>query len=186
MDRFLLAEAARAEPDNSRSVLFQKVVQAAIADGVIESLDTWVKSHPEQAGMRAYALFLEIADLHGIDEARRIFKDTVKGTTKRDRARWKNEEILDLYDAMPKPNVRALARQLEQKGWGERMTVDHRIRDLLRNREAAMKEKTWDGPPLYDKQLNSYAYQKGLIKVRPRTCRISKSKTYSRISKKKF
>ena len=95
----------------------------------------------------ARQLFSAIMRHHGEIEARRIFETIAKGMTKTDEARMKRNEILERYDRMPRPNVMELARQLEQEGLGTMATIDHRIRELLRKRKAAIAQGTWDGPP---------------------------------------
>lgn len=95
----------------------------------------------------AREVFIAIRKHHGEDEARRIFETLAKGITKADERRMEREVILERYDQMSEPNVMELARQLEEEGYGTAATVDHRIRELLRMRKAAIAEGTWDGPP---------------------------------------
>jgi hypothetical protein len=160
---------------------YDKIIRAAVADGM------WEKNNPrasspielppmegletlEAAKKRAYVLYRDIVMLHGAEEANKIFKGLadrggMSKMTKADLAKSDSEMILMILDDMPKPNVMELARQLADDGWGTVTTVDHRIREARRKRKADISKGTWDGPPLWNEKLNSYAHRKGMIKI---------------------
>jgi hypothetical protein len=117
------------------------------------------------AEQRASNLFHDLAIFHGKAEASRIFKEAASGPAKRTIRKLNNEGILDRLDNMPKRSFNGLARELVKEGLGTFPTVLHRIKTLRTKREAAIKKGTWDGPPLWNRKQNSYAYRKGIIKI---------------------
>jgi hypothetical protein len=96
----------------------------------------------------ASKLFHEIQTEIGLDGARRIFTMVVAPSTARQRAGWKNMELLALYDCMmPRSNVQMLARDLAEKNkklpkenrYGPRgstdpLALDKQIRRLIAKR----------------------------------------------------
>src|SRR5947209_6893188 len=67
----------------------------------------------EGAERHALRLFLEIEKHHGEEEARRIFTERGRESTKTELAERREFRLLDRYDNMqPTPNVMELARQL--------------------------------------------------------------------------
>ena len=86
----------------------------------------------------------------GLADARRIFKEVGTPPTPKQRAGWKNMELLMLYDCMmPRSNVQRLARELADKNKtlpkGERygptgstdpLILDRHIRRLISKRKA--------------------------------------------------
>jgi hypothetical protein len=103
----------------------------------------------------------------GPTETRKIFTKFAKTITRTDMAADKNFGILHRYDLMvPEPNQNELARQLSKERRVTESTALQRIKDWRAKRKAAIANGTWDGPPLWDRKLNSYAFQKGMIQWR--------------------
>jgi hypothetical protein len=63
----------------------------------------------------AAKLFHEMQTEIGPEDARRIFKEIAGPSTAKQRAGWKNMELVMLYDCMEQPNVQQLARELAEK-----------------------------------------------------------------------
>jgi len=112
----------------------------------------------------ALALFTAFEQRHGRNVAYRIFNKfgTPPGADKT--RSIKNHALLDLYDAMPEPNVQQLAwkiaaenkarpqaERLGPRGSTNPMSIDKHIRRLLEEREDRMKKGTWWGPLPPDK-----------------------------------
>jgi hypothetical protein len=115
-------------------------------------------SHPidTQLGavQRAYDLFREIKRLHGEATARDIFKDVVRpmiAVSPRRAKQLRTWMILDRYDRMPRPSVRALASEIAREQWKKPTpenveTVRTHIRNLIKMRNEGLKAGTWRGP----------------------------------------
>jgi hypothetical protein len=97
----------------------------------------------------AAKLFHEIKTEIGQEDARRIFKEIAGPPTKKQRAGWKNMELVTRYDCMERPSVRRLARELAEEnrnlpreqrhgptGSTEPAILDKHIRRLLANRRS--------------------------------------------------
>jgi hypothetical protein len=97
----------------------------------------------------AAKLFHEIRTEIGLEDARRIFKQIAGPPTAKQNAGWKNAELVALYDCMPQPNVRRLARELAAKnrnlprgrrygptGSTDLKVLDKHIRRLLTKRKS--------------------------------------------------
>ena len=63
----------------------------------------------------AVRLFHDISIELGKADARRIFKEIAGPPTAKQRAGWKNLQLITLYDCMKRPNVRRLARELAKE-----------------------------------------------------------------------
>ena len=63
----------------------------------------------------ATKLFHEIQTDIGLEAAQRIFKEIAGPATPKQRAGWKNLQLITLYDCMAQPNVQQLARELAEK-----------------------------------------------------------------------
>ena len=63
----------------------------------------------------ATKLFQEMEKEIGLADARRIFKEIAGPPTAKQRAGWKNLQLITLYDCMKRPNVRRLARELAKE-----------------------------------------------------------------------
>src|SRR6516225_9826195 len=63
----------------------------------------------------ATKLFHEIQTDIGLEAAQRIFKEIAGPATPKQRAGWKNLQLITLYDCMKRPNVRRLARELAKE-----------------------------------------------------------------------
>jgi hypothetical protein len=63
----------------------------------------------------AVRLFHDISIELGKTDARRIFKEIAGPATPKQRAGWKNLQLITLYDCMKQPNVQQLARELAEK-----------------------------------------------------------------------
>jgi len=96
----------------------------------------------------AAGLFHETQKEIGLGDARRIFKEIAGPATPKQRAGWKNMELVTLYDCMEQPNVQRLARELAEKnknqprerrygptGSTEPAVLDKQIRRVLRRRK---------------------------------------------------
>jgi hypothetical protein len=108
----------------------------------------------------AHKLFLEIREHHGDAEARRIFLKFGRPPSARKMGKIRNYALLDRHDMMkPKPNVKALARELAKenetlpreerhgpRGSTDPFTQERQIKRLLKERKAALKKGTWWGP----------------------------------------
>jgi hypothetical protein len=161
--------------------LFERVKAAAIADGGIketkeykffkepyELSDDWdwgaLADQSEKFEREIQDLIDRMVQRVGPAETRKIFEKSAKAITKAKIAERKNSsKILERYDHML--NASALARQLAKEGGGTTETALQRINDWRRKRKAAIAKGTWDGPPLWDRELNSYARRKGMIKI---------------------
>lgn len=104
----------------------------------------------------AAKLFHEMQTEIGLEDARRIFIEIAGPPTAKQRAGWKNMELVMLYDCMERPNVQRLSRELAEKnrkllrelrhgptGSTNPATLDKQIRRLLGNR--ASKEDRQSG-----------------------------------------
>jgi len=112
------------------------------------------------AAMRIMDLFDEIEATHGTEQARRLFEKWGKEPTPAELIKLKGWRALERYDQMPgRKNKAELTRQIiaenetlpddEQLTPRRRPTfptVYHWLGELLRERSAAMKAGTWDGP----------------------------------------
>jgi hypothetical protein len=111
------------------------------------------------AQMEALKLFRQIETHHGRERAQAIFRELGKFLSKARANELKNWALLERYDAMEKPIVAELARQLveENAGLPEEQqltprykptlpTVDKHLRNLLRERQEGLKAETWEGP----------------------------------------
>ena len=63
----------------------------------------------------AAKLFQEMEKEIGLADARRIFKEIAGPPTPKQRAGWKNMELIMRYDSMAQPNVQRLARKLAEE-----------------------------------------------------------------------
>ncbi|MGJ4908857.1 hypothetical protein [Bradyrhizobium sp. HKCCYLS2033] len=121
------------------------------------------KYHPVEsksgAAIRVMKLFAEIERAHGTEEARRMFEQWAKKPTKNEIIKLKGWRLIERYDHMSEPNVRALARQVatENAALPEHeqltprfrpsvQTIESYLRELLRERRNGMQDGTWDGP----------------------------------------
>jgi hypothetical protein len=127
-----------------------------------ENLIKLMKSDVTQlagAELEAWKLFLLIKQHHGEKAARRIFREWGKEPPKNRINELKNWSLLERLDAMEKPNVAELARQVVEKNASlpaEQQltprhrptlpTVDKHLRNLLRERQEGLKAGTWEGP----------------------------------------
>ena len=98
----------------------------------------------------AAKLFHEVQTEIGLGDARRIFKEIAGPPTKKQRAGWKNMELVMRYDCMmTRPSVKRLARELAEEnrnlprelrhgptGSTEPAILDKHIRRLLANRRS--------------------------------------------------
>ena len=111
------------------------------------------------ACMEAQKLFMHLEKHHGADEARKIFREWGKKLTKNRINELKAWALLRRYDAMERPNVSELARQVvaenaalpEDNQLTPRFrptlpTVDKYLRLLLTKRGEGLKNGTWEGP----------------------------------------
>jgi hypothetical protein len=114
---------------------------------------------PGGAQMEALKLFKQIETHHGRERARAIFGELGKPLSKARANELRNWALLERYDAMEKPIVAELARQVvkENAGLPEEQqltpryrptlpTVDKHLRNLLRERQEGLKAETWEGP----------------------------------------
>jgi hypothetical protein len=106
----------------------------------------------------AAKLFREIQAEIGLDDARRIFAMVGAPPTAKQRAGWRNMELLALYDCMmPKSNVQRLARDIADKNKklpkGERygprgstdpLILDRHIRRLISRRKSKLRAQQPD------------------------------------------
>ncbi len=111
------------------------------------------------AQMEALKLFRQIETHHGRDRAQAIFRELSKPLSKARANELKNWALLERYDTMEKPNVAALARQIVEENAGlpeegqltpryrpTLPTIDKHLRNLLRERQEALRGETWEGP----------------------------------------
>jgi hypothetical protein len=111
------------------------------------------------ARLEALKLFMQLEEHHGAGEARRIFIEWGKEPSKKRINELKNWALLQRYDAMEKPNVAKLARDIVAENAGlpkdqqltpryrpTLFTVDKHLRLLLTRREASLRDGTWEGP----------------------------------------
>jgi hypothetical protein len=116
------------------------------------------------AAMRVADLFYQIEEAHGTEEARRLFDRWAKTPSQSEINKLKGWRILERYDELKigssgRKNKAQLAREIyadnERLPTDQQVTprprptlqaIDHYIRDLIREREKAMKAGTWDGP----------------------------------------
>jgi hypothetical protein len=118
------------------------------------------------ARLAALKLFMQLEEHHGAGQARKIFIEWGKEPTKKRINELKNWALIQRYDAMEKPNVAKLAReivtenaalprdkQLTPRYRPTLFTVDKHLRLLLSRREASLKNGTWEGPTCM-KRLN--------------------------------
>jgi hypothetical protein len=111
------------------------------------------------AQIEARKLFMWIEDFHGIDQAKKIFRELGEPLSKSRINELKNWALLSRYDEMEKPNVAELARQIVEENASlseERQltpryrpslpTVDKHLRNLLRERQEGLEAETWQGP----------------------------------------
>jgi hypothetical protein len=161
--------------------LFERVKAAAIADGTIKETKEYKFKEPYELfgdwdwgalADQSEKFKREIADLIekmmqwvGPTETRKILINFAKAITKAEIAERKNSsKILERYDHVL--NASVLARQLAKEGgWGTKETALQRINAWRRKRKAAIAKGSWDGPPLWDRELNSYAHRKRMIKL---------------------
>jgi hypothetical protein len=111
------------------------------------------------AQMEALKLFRQIETHHGRARAQEIFKELGKPLSKARANELKNWALLKRVDAMEKPNVAELARQVVEENAAlpedqqltpryrpTLPTVDKHLRNLLRERQEGLKAGTWEGP----------------------------------------
>jgi hypothetical protein len=111
------------------------------------------------AQMEALKLFRQIETHHGREKAQEVFRELGKPLSKSRTNELKNWVLLERYDAMEKPIVAELARQVveenarlsEEHQLTPRYrptlpTVDKHLRNLLRERQEGLKAETWEGP----------------------------------------
>jgi hypothetical protein len=104
----------------------------------------------------AAKLFHEMQTEICLEDARRIFKEIAGPPTAKQRAGWKNMELVMRYDCMARPNVRQLAHELAEEnrnlpralrhgptGSTDWTVLDKQIRRLLDKR--ASKEDRQSG-----------------------------------------
>ena len=102
----------------------------------------------------AAKLFHEIKTEIGLEDARRIFKEIAGPPTPKQRAGWKNMELVMRYDCMAQPDVPRLARELAAEnrnlprelrhgptGSTEPAILDKQIRRLLARRASKRASK---------------------------------------------
>ena len=100
----------------------------------------------------AAKLFQEMEKEIGLADARRIFKEIAGPPTPKQRAGWKNLELVMRYDCMTQPNVLRLARELAEEnrnlpqelrhgptGSTDLTVLEKQIRRLLATRKRASK-----------------------------------------------
>ena len=100
----------------------------------------------------AAKLFQEMEKEIGLADARRIFKEIAGPPTPKQRAGWKNLELITRYDCMARPNVAQLARELAEEnrnlprerrhgptGSTNSAVLEKHIRRLLATRKRASK-----------------------------------------------
>jgi hypothetical protein len=114
---------------------------------------------PSGAQLEALKLFRQIETHHGREAAQAIFRELGKPLSKARANELKNWALLERYDAMEKPIVAELARQIveenarlsEEEQLTPRFrptlpTVDKHLRNLLRERQEGSRAETWEGP----------------------------------------
>jgi len=114
---------------------------------------------PGGAQMEARKLFMQIEKLHGRERTQAIFKELGKPLSKKRANELKNWALLERLDAMDKPNVAELARQVVKENDSLSKdqqltpryrptlpTVDKHLRNLLRERQEGLRAETWEGP----------------------------------------
>jgi len=102
----------------------------------------------------AAKLFQEMEKEIGLADARRIFKEIAGPPTPKQRAGWKNLELITRYDCMEQPDVPQLARKLAEEnrnlprelrhgptGSTESAVLDKHIRRLLDERKRLLAER---------------------------------------------
>ena len=160
--------------------LFERVKAAAIADGVIketkeykffkepyELSDDWdwgaLADQSEKFEREIQDLIDRMVQWVGPAETRKIFEKSAKAITKAKIAERKNffEDSGAIRSHAQRLGIGAPAKE----GGGTTETALQRINDWRRKRKAAIAKGTWDGPPLWDRELNSYARRKGMIKI---------------------
>ena len=100
----------------------------------------------------AAKLFHEMRTEIGLEDARRIFKEFAGPATAKQRAGWKNMDLVARYDCMTPPNVAQLARELAEEnrnlprelrhgptGSTDPTVLEKQIRRLLKKRALAKR-----------------------------------------------
>ena len=120
------------------------------------------------ATVRVSMLFNEIESLHGKKAAQQIFDKWGTPKSKRELNERKGWRLLERLDWMPEPNIAEFARQIEAENAAlpdddqltprrrpTLATIDHYLRELIRQRRVAIEAGTWDGPvpPFPDKAV---------------------------------
>jgi hypothetical protein len=129
-----------------------------MSENLIKYFNNDIKTIPG-ARMEAWKLFLQLKEHHGAKQAHRIFLEWGAGPSKKRINELKNWALLQRYDAMEKPNVAKLAReivaenailpkdkQLTPRYRPTLFTVDKHIRLWLGRRDSSLKNCTWEGP----------------------------------------
>jgi hypothetical protein len=111
------------------------------------------------AALRIILLRDELLKFHGSDTTRLFAQYTyTKPASKKELTELRDWELLERFDAMPKPNISQFACALaeenkklpreQQRGVGgvSPVALDRYIRRLLHHRQEAMQNHQWDGP----------------------------------------